>query len=235
MPEHFGNADAVIAMDAVSRVFKMGHDEIHAVDGVCFTARAGEFIAIMGPSGSGKSTLMNLIGCLDTPSGGHYCLAGRPVDGLDDDALSELRNRHVGFVFQSFHLLPRLDAEQNVALPLVYARVDAEKRSERARELLELVGLGDRRRHRPDELSGGQRQRVAIARALVRDPQLILADEPTGNLDSETSREILDLFGRLHAAGRTIVLVTHDPEVAARADRVLHMRDGKIAEETCRA
>jgi putative ABC transport system ATP-binding protein len=217
-------------MDGVSRIFRMGDTEIRAVDDVSCRVRSGDFVAIMGPSGSGKSTLMNLVGCLDTPSRGRYRIGGRDVGTLDDDTLAEIRNRHIGFVFQTFNLLPRLTALDNVSLPLVYAGAAPAARREKAREMLELVGLGDRGRHRPDQLSGGQRQRVAIARALVVEPTLVLADEPTGNLDSGSSREVMDLFARLHGAGHTIVMVTHDPEVAAGAARVLRMRDGRIEE-----
>lgn len=222
---------SVIEMAEISRVYRMGEEEIHAVDGVSFTVGSGEFVAIMGPSGSGKSTLMNLIGCLDTPTGGTYELRGREVGRLDDDALAEIRNTHIGFIFQSFNLLARLTALENVELPLVYGRMPPAERREKARRTLELVGLADRASHRPDQLSGGQRQRVAIARALVHSPALLLADEPTGNLDSETSGEIMTLFDRLNEEGHTIAMVTHDPEIAARAHRILRMIDGRLEPE----
>jgi putative ABC transport system ATP-binding protein len=189
----------------------------------------------MGPSGSGKSTLLNLLGCLDTPTSGAYRIRDREVGRLDDDTLAEIRNTHIGFVFQTFNLLARLSALQNVELPLVYARVPPQQRLARTRQMLELVALGDRSRHRPDQLSGGQRQRVAIARALVHSPSILLADEPTGNLDSVTSGEIMELFGRLNREGHTIVMVTHDEEIAAHANRVIRMHDGRILEERRRA
>ena len=209
----------------------MGDQQVRAVDGVTLTVRDGEFVAIMGASGSGKSTLMNLLGCLDTPTAGGYRLAGREVSGLPDDDLAEVRNAQIGFVFQTFNLLPRLTARQNVELPLAYARVAGGERVERADAMLRLVGLTDRADHRPHQLSGGQRQRVAIARALVHRPSLILADEPTGNLDSTTSAEIMDLFAQLHRQGNTIVMVTHDPEVGALAQRIIRMRDGRVEED----
>ncbi len=218
----------VIAMSGLCRTYVMGGQEIRAIDGVDLVVRRGEFVAVMGPSGSGKSTMLNVLGCLDTPSSGGYRLAGREVGTLDDDALADIRNREIGFVFQDFNLLPRLTALENVALPLVYGRTDAARRRERAAALLDRVGLADRSDHRPDQLSGGQRQRVAIARALAVQPSILLADEPTGNLDSATSAEIMRLFGELHDEGHTIVMVTHDPEIAARSGRVLTMRDGKI-------
>ncbi|HHN75588.1 MAG TPA: ABC transporter ATP-binding protein [Acidobacteria bacterium] len=218
-------------MHDITRIYHMGDQEIRAVDGATFSVAAGEFIAIMGPSGSGKSTLMNLIGCLDTPSSGRYSLGGRDVSHLDDDALASIRNERIGFIFQSFNLLPRLTALENVELPLVYGRVPAAERRERATALLDTVGLAARASHRPDQLSGGQRQRVAIARALAREPALLLADEPTGNLDSETSVEIMELFDRLNEQGHTIAMVTHDPEIAARAHRTMHMKDGSIVDE----
>jgi putative ABC transport system ATP-binding protein len=202
------------------------------MDGVDLTIRRGEYVAIMGPSGSGKSTLMNLVGCLDVPTEGHYFLRGKEVSRLSEDELAEIRNREIGFIFQNFQLLPRQTALRNVELPLVYAGVRAKERRERALELLRLVGLEKRAAHRPNELSGGERQRVAVARALVTRPALLLADEPTGNLDSRTGQEILDLFDRLHAAGNTILLVTHDPEVGKRAARVVRVRDGKIESDT---
>jgi len=222
----------VIAMREITRIYHMGESEIRAVDRLDLDVREGEFIAIMGPSGSGKSTLMNLIGCLDTPSGGEYRLGGEIVSSLEDDELARIRNEKIGFIFQSFNLLPRLTALGNVELPLVYSRTDPERRRQSAREQLERVGLADRALHRPDQLSGGQRQRVAIARALVHTPELLLADEPTGNLDSETTAEIMDLFAQLGDQGHTIAMVTHDPEIAARAHRVVHMRDGRVERES---
>jgi putative ABC transport system ATP-binding protein len=222
-------------MEAITRVFYMGDTEIRAVDGVDLQVEKGDFLAVMGPSGSGKSTLLNLLGCLDTPTSGAYRIRDREVGRLDDDTLAEIRNTHIGFVFQTFNLLARLSALQNVELPLVYARVPPQQRLARTRQMLELVALGDRSRHRPDQLSGGQRQRVAIARALVHSPSILLADEPTGNLDSVTSGEIMELFGRLNREGHTIVMVTHDEEIAAHANRVIRMHDGRILEERRRA
>jgi len=219
---------SVISMTDVRRVYWMGEQEVRALDGVNFEVRRGEFVAVMGASGSGKSTLLNLLGCLDTPTSGEYKLRGQSVGLLDDDALAEIRNREIGFVFQTFNLLERLTATGNVELPLVYGRVPPTQRRERALATLKQVGLADRSDHRPTQLSGGQRQRVAIARALVHGPAMLLADEPTGNLDSESSGEIMDLIGRLHEQGNTIVVVTHDEEVARRADRIVRMRDGRI-------
>jgi putative ABC transport system ATP-binding protein len=207
----------------------MGTEEIHALRGVSFTIEHGEYLAIMGPSGSGKSTLMNLIGCLDTPSRGRYVLQGKVVSEMDDDELAGIRNREIGFVFQTFNLLPRATALHNVELPLVYAGVPREERIERAREALERVDLGDRITHKPNELSGGQRQRVAVARALVMGPSILLADEPTGNLDTVTGTEIMHLFETLHERGdATIILVTHENEIAEHAQRTIHIRDGQI-------
>ncbi len=210
------------------RTYVMGSEEIHALRGVTFEIQPNEYVAIMGPSGSGKSTLMNLIGCLDTPSKGRYVLRGREVSAMNDDELAEIRNREIGFVFQTFNLLPRASALQNVELPLVYAGVSREDRMARAKKALQLVDLADRMSHRPNELSGGQRQRVAIARALVMGPSILLADEPTGNLDTVTGNEIMGLFEKLHAGGNTIILVTHEREVADHANRIIHIRDGKI-------
>jgi len=214
------------------RTYAMGAEEIHALRGVSFTIAAGEYLAVMGPSGSGKSTLMNLVGCLDTPTRGTYVLRGKVVSQMNDDELAAVRNREIGFVFQTFNLLPRATALHNVELPLVYAGVAREERLERARRALDMVDLGDRVSHRPNELSGGQRQRVAIARALVMGPSLLLADEPTGNLDSATGEEIMRLFDRLHQEGNTIILVTHERDIAEHARRTLFIRDGQIASDT---
>ena len=214
------------------KTYRIGEETIHALQSVSLTIERGEYVAIMGPSGSGKSTLMNLIGCLDTPTSGIYRLNGRNVDQMNDDELAHVRNQEVGFVFQTFNLLPRATALHNVELPLVYAGVGRRERERRAASALELVELKDRMMHRPNELSGGQRQRVAIARALVNSPSLVLADEPTGNLDSRTGEEIIALFEVLHKAGNTVLLVTHEAAVAAHADRVLEIRDGRIDADT---
>jgi putative ABC transport system ATP-binding protein len=216
------------------KTYVMGTEDVHSVCGVSFTVRANEYVAIMGPSGSGKSTLMNLIGCLDTPTRGQYWLDGHLVSEMDEDELAEVRNRKIGFVFQTFNLLPRSTALANVELPMVYSGVDADARTERAVEVLRQVGLENRMHHLPAEMSGGQRQRVAIARALVMQPAILLADEPTGNLDSQTGVEILDLFDRLHASGNTILMVTHEADVAQRAHRVIHIRAGKAARDEVR-
>jgi len=218
----------LVQLEDVSKVYRMGDVELRALDGVSLSIAEGEFTAIMGASGSGKSTLMNLLGCLDRPTGGRYLLEGREVSRLGNDALAAIRNRTLGFVFQSFNLLSRTSAAENVELPLLYSGVAAAERRARAVEALGRVGLGDRLDHHPNQMSGGQQQRVAIARALVTEPALLLADEPTGNLDSATGAEILGLFDRLHAAGRTIVVVTHDAAVAARASRRVRLRDGRI-------
>ncbi len=210
------------------KTYVMGAEEIHALRGVSLHIARGEYVAIMGPSGSGKSTLMNLIGCLDTPTKGSYVLNGKEVSTMDDDELARVRNEEIGFVFQTFNLLPRATALHNVELPLVYAGVSARERQQRAREALEKVDLTPRMNHKPNELSGGQRQRVAIARALVNNPSILLADEPTGNLDSKTGVEIMGLFARLHEAGNTIILVTHEADIAAHAHRVVHIRDGQV-------
>src|SRR5215468_8631622 len=217
------------------KTYVMGTEEIHALRGVSISIERGEYVAIMGPSGSGKSTLMNLIGCLDTPTKGSYLLNGKQVSQMNDNELARIRNEEIGFVFQTFNLLPRATAAHNVELPLVYAGVPAKDRQARAREALRKVELGDRQTHRPNELSGGQRQRVAIARALVNNPSILLADEPTGNLDSKTGLEIMGLFEKLHQAGNTIVLVTHEPDVAAFAYRAIHIRDGKVENDIRRA
>jgi len=210
------------------KTYVMGSEEIHALRGVSILIERGEYVAIMGPSGSGKSTLMNLIGCLDTPSKGSYLLNGKQVSQMNDNELARIRNEEIGFVFQTFNLLPRATALRNVELPLVYAGVQAKDRDARARGALEKVELTSRMNHRPNELSGGQRQRVAIARALVNNPSILLADEPTGNLDSKTGNEIMALFDRLHAAGNTIILVTHEADIAAYARRAIHLRDGQV-------
>jgi putative ABC transport system ATP-binding protein len=218
----------LITTNDLWKTYVMGSEEIHALRGVSINIDRGEYVAIMGPSGSGKSTLMNLIGCLDTPTKGSYMLNGKEVASMNDDELARIRNEEIGFVFQTFNLLPRATALHNVELPLVYAGVSSKDRQERARMALEKVELTARASHRPNELSGGQRQRVAIARALVNDPSILLADEPTGNLDSKTGVEIMAVFERLHAAGNTIVLVTHEADIAAHAHRVIHIRDGQV-------
>jgi putative ABC transport system ATP-binding protein len=222
---------ALIEVRGLQKQYVMGAETVRALRGVDLTIERNEYVAIMGPSGSGKSTFMNLIGCLDTPSAGEYVLNGQRVAGMKDDDLARIRNREIGFVFQTFNLLPRSTALENVELPLVYAGVGKAERKERAAGALAAVELGDRMDHRPNELSGGQRQRVAIARALVTRPSIILADEPTGNLDSRTSEEIMALFHRLHAEGQTIIMVTHEPDIAAHADRVVMLKDGVIASD----
>ncbi len=221
----------LIELRGIWRIYRVGQEEVHALAGVDLEIRKNEFVAIMGPSGSGKSTLMNLIGCLDTPTSGSYHLNGRPVEGLADDELARIRNLEIGFVFQTFNLLPRADVLHNVDLPLVYAGVPRAERKIRAMRALEQVGLTEQWRRRPNELSGGQRQRVAIARALVTDPSLILADEPTGNLDSKTGEEILGVFDRIHRDGNSVILVTHDEGIARHAHRVIRILDGKIASD----
>ncbi|MFZ9681186.1 MAG: ABC transporter ATP-binding protein [Bacteroidia bacterium] len=218
----------VITLQGVQRLYRMGDETIYALRGVDLTIARNEYVALMGPSGSGKSTLMNLIGCLDSPSAGSYWLNGHDVAGLSDNRLAEIRNSEIGFVFQTFNLLPRLSALDNVALPLIYAGINETQRRERAMEVLQQVGLGDRVSHKPNELSGGQRQRVAVARALVNRPSLILADEPTGNLDSKTSVEIMELFARIHSLGNTIVLVTHEEDIARHAHRMVRLKDGVV-------
>jgi putative ABC transport system ATP-binding protein len=222
------DAGIVIQTEDLWKTYEMGAERLHALRGIAIQIRKGEYVAIMGPSGSGKSTLMNLIGCLDTPTSGHYWLAGKLVSELDDDELAYIRNKEIGFVFQTFNLLPRATALHNVELPLIYNGTPSEERLERAKKTLAQVDLASRMMHKPNELSGGQRQRVAIARALVNNPSILLADEPTGNLDSQTGEEIMGLFARLHEAGNTIVLVTHELDIAAHAHRVIRLRDGKV-------
>jgi putative ABC transport system ATP-binding protein len=224
----------MIELEHVSRVYSMGDQQLRALDDVSEVIDAGEYVALIGPSGSGKSTLLNVLGCLDQPSEGVYRLDGVDVGSLSEDAVSEIRRHQIGFVFQTFHLVPRLSAAENVAFPLVFAGVPRAERAERVAAALEAVGLGARAGHRPAELSGGERQRVAIARAMVTRPQLILADEPTGNLDSAAGRQVMDLLGEMNAGGLTLIVVTHDPAIAARADRALVMRDGRIVERASR-
>ena len=224
-------SDLIIRTERLGKDYVLGAETVRALHGVDLEIHRGEFVAIMGPSGSGKSTFMNLIGCLDTPSDGHYWLNGVEASDLSDDELARIRNREIGFVFQTFNLLPRATALHNVELPLIYAGVRAKERRRRAEEKLDLVGLSDRMGHRPPELSGGQRQRVAAARALVNDPALLLADEPTGNLDSVTGREIMDVFVELNRQGQTIVIVTHEREIAEYAKRQIHLHDGVIAKD----
>lgn len=223
-----GNKEAIITLGDIRREYQMGEETINALDGVSLTIHRNDYVAIMGPSGSGKSTLMNILGCLDTPSSGDYFLNGVNVSQMDDNDLASVRNREIGFVFQTFNLLPRSTALENVALPLIYAGKGRGERNEIAGRVLEQVGLGDRVHHKPNELSGGQRQRVAVARALVNSPSIILADEPTGNLDTKTSYEIMGLFADLHKKGQTIILVTHEEDIAAYAHDIIRLRDGKV-------
>jgi putative ABC transport system ATP-binding protein len=220
--------EVIIETRGLRKEYQMGSETIYALRGVDLQIKRNEYVAVMGPSGSGKSTLMNLIGCLDTPTAGEYVLNGQTVQGLEDDELARIRNREIGFVFQTFNLLPRASALHNVELPLIYAGVAARERTERASAALERTGLGDRMSHKPNELSGGQRQRVAIARALVNEPSILLADEPTGNLDSVTSADIMDVFDVLHESGQTIIMVTHELEISERAQRTITLRDGMI-------
>ena len=222
---------SIIFLKDITKTYHMGDTAVHALNHVSLHIDAGEFVAIIGSSGSGKSTLMNIVGCLDRPTSGSYQLEGKEVATLDESALASVRNAKLGFVFQNFNLLPRMSALQNVALPLVYANISKSERIERAAQHLEKVGLGDRMYHRPNELSGGQRQRVAIARALVNDPPILIADEPTGNLDTKSSLEIMDIFTTLHQQGRTLIMVTHEPDIAAYALRTIQMRDGQIIQD----
>ncbi|HPC83940.1 MAG TPA: ABC transporter ATP-binding protein [Thermoanaerobaculaceae bacterium] len=222
----------LIEIRDLTKVYEMGDTQVRALDGVSLEVARGDFLGIMGPSGSGKSTLMNLIGCLDTPTSGTYLLNGQEVSKLDDDELARIRNREIGFVFQTFNLLARTSALENVEVPLIYAGVPRADRHRRARDMLERVGLGDRMHHQPNELSGGQRQRVAVARALVNNPSILLADEPTGNLDSKTGEEIMALFEQLNREGNTIILVTHEEDIAAHARRRIRLRDGRIVEQS---
>jgi putative ABC transport system ATP-binding protein len=221
--------ETIIALEGVSRTYTSGRLSVAALVSVNLRIDRGEFVAIIGPSGSGKSTMMNILGCLDRPTEGRYILDGTPVDTLNDDGLAALRSRSIGFVFQSYNLLPRTSALDNVATPLMYQGIPRRERHARAQAVLERLGLGDRLHHEPTELSGGQQQRVGIARALVTEPAILLADEPTGNLDSHSGAEVIELFHDLHASGRTIILITHDPEVAAVAERQIHIRDGQVA------
>ena len=218
----------IISTTGISKIYKMGTETINALETISIDINKGEYVAFMGPSGSGKSTLMNIIGCLDTPTAGKYVLNGNDVSNLSENELAEIRNKEIGFVFQTFNLLPRATSLDNVALPLIYAGIGKEKRNEIALQSLTSVGLGDRFSHKPNELSGGQRQRVAIARALVNDPSIILADEPTGNLDSKTSYDIMDLFSQLHEKGNTIIMVTHEEDIAKYAHRIIRLRDGLV-------
>lgn len=224
--------DLIIKIRNITRDFPMGNDIVKVLKGIDLDIERGEYVALMGPSGSGKSTLMNLLGCLDTPTSGSYELNGKDVSNMTDDELAEIRNKEIGFVFQTFNLLPRTTALENVALPMIYAGVSKKDRTERAQEVLTQVGLADRMDHKPNQLSGGQRQRVAVGRALVNSPSIILADEPTGNLDSKTSVEIMNLFNKIHQDGNTVILVTHEEEIAENAHRIIRLRDGVIESDT---
>jgi len=224
----------LIEINKIAKIYKMGLQEVKALQSISIDISVNEYVALMGPSGSGKSTLMNILGCLDTPTSGTYILNNTDVSHLVDNELAEIRNREIGFVFQTFNLLPRYSALENVALPLIYAGMEKQKREERAKEVLEQVGLADRMMHKPNELSGGQRQRVAVARALVNKPSIILADEPTGNLDTKTSVEIMELFSDIHKAGNTVILVTHEPDIAENANRIINLRDGLVESDTAK-
>jgi putative ABC transport system ATP-binding protein len=226
--ETAAQASTLAVLEHIDKVYGEGDAQVHALSDVCLTVNRGDYLAVMGTSGSGKSTAMNILGCLDRPSGGSYRLNGVPVETLDDDALADLRNHQLGFVFQQFHLLPQLTAMENVMLPMVYGGVPAEQRRQRAQEALERVGLGQRLHNKPNQLSGGQQQRVAIARAIINQPAMLLADEPTGALDSRTTEEVLEIFDELHRSGITLVLVTHEDDVAARAEQVVQFRDGRM-------
>ncbi len=226
---------AVIRLENIMKTYLMGDAVVHALDNVSVEISTGEFTSIMGPSGSGKSTMMNILGCLDRPTSGEYYLDGKDVAGYSDDELARSRNVKIGFVFQNFNLLPKMTAQANVALPLVYAGIDEEERLERAKKALESVGLGDRVDHKPTEMSGGQRQRVAIARAIINNPAIIMADEPTGNLDTKSSYEIMDIFKKMNNNGKTVVMVTHEPDIAEQTKRILTMRDGKLVSDEWRA
>ena len=223
--------DALIEIRDMYKIYNPGENEVHALDGVSLAIEKGEFAAVIGHSGSGKSTLMNMIGCLDTPTEGTYILNGRDVSGLTDNELSEIRNEEIGFIFQGFNLIANLDALANVELPLIYRGIDRHTRREAAEESLEMVGLGERMRHKPAQMSGGQQQRVAVARAIAARPPVILADEPTGNLDSRSTEEVLNILKELHKSGRTVIVITHDSEIAAQAERVIRIKDGKITED----
>ncbi|MBC2846093.1 ABC transporter ATP-binding protein [Winogradskyella flava] len=225
-------SDNVIEIRGIIRDFKLGQETVHVLKGIDLDIKRGEYVAIMGPSGSGKSTLMNLLGCLDTPTAGSYNLNGKDVSQMSDDELADIRNTEIGFVFQTFNLLPRTTALDNVALPMVYAGASKKQRNDRASEVLTDVGLADRMDHKPNQLSGGQRQRVAVGRALVNKPSIILADEPTGNLDSKTGTEIMALFDEIHAVGNTVIMVTHEEDIAAHAKRVIRLRDGIVESDT---
>lgn len=229
-PDLDRTVEEIVRLDDAYKIYTMGSQEVRALDGVSISFERGSFWAIMGPSGSGKSTMMNVLGCLDRLTEGQYCIDGNDVSGLDDDELSEMRLRYIGFIFQSFNLIPQLTVQRNIELPLYYLGWEAEESAARARELADVVGLGDRLNHRPTELSGGQMQRVAIARALSNDPEIIFADEPTGNLDTKTGEQIMHLLGDLNGEGKTIVMVTHEPDIAEYTKNQLHMRDGKIDE-----
>ena len=222
----------VIKIEGIKKIYTLGTQTVKALDGVSISINRHEYVAIMGPSGSGKSTLMNILGCLDTPTEGNYLLNGTDVSNMDDNELSEVRNREIGFIFQSFNLLPRYNAMENVALPLIYSGIPRSEREQRAVEALNNVGLGDRTEHRPSELSGGQRQRVAIARALINKPSIVLADEPTGNLDTKTSIDIMQLFEQIYKSGNTVIIVTHEEDIANYARRIIRLRDGKIESDT---